>query len=221
MGLNRTRFLVTIGLILTATLALFETARGQDLSVGIRAGPNAAYTLFEVEAREAREVRGGILAGGVFAYSFRPWLALQTEFLFTQKGWSGYDRQGGMRISYLELPILLRIQHPGRLRPHLLVGPSFALEVGCSFDEEPRTGRVDCDHSLISLERPIIDAGLMVGGGIRRTLGPGDVDLDLLLSLGVRDTIREPLPWGSQTNLALSLSIAYTVQLGRVEGGDR
>jgi hypothetical protein len=218
---NRTRFLVTIGLISILPSTLVESARAQTLSVGVRAGPSGAYTLFEVEAQEAREPRGGILAGGILGYSLRPWLAIQTELLFTQKGWGGYAREGGMRVSYLELPILLRLQHTGRLQPHLLAGPSLALEVGCSFDEEPRTGRVDCDHSLISLERPTIDLGLMIGGGVARSLGPGDVDLDLLLSLGTRDVIQEPLPWGAQTNLAFSLSIAYTVTLGRTEGGDR
>lgn len=221
MGVNRTRFLVTIGLALTVLPTTAEPAGAQGIALGIRAGPNAAYTLFEVEAQEEREVRGGLLAGAVLAYPVRSWLSLQTEVLFAQKGWSGFDREGGIRVSYLEVPVLLRLQNRGRFQPHLLVGPSFAWEIGCSFDEEPETGRVDCDHDLVSLDRPALDAGVMAGGGIGRSLGPGDLALDMLLSIGLRDVIREPLPWGTQTNLALSLSVAYTVKLGDTLGGDR
>jgi hypothetical protein len=52
-------------------------------------------------------------------------------------------------------------------------------------------------------------------------MGPGSLSFDALLNFGLRDVIREPLPWGAQTNLALSLSLAYTVGFGWLRGDDR
>lgn len=221
MGTDRIRGLLTMILALGLSLGAMEPMGAQETSIGVRGGLSAAYTLFEVEGLNSREVRPGLLAGAVFAYQLRPWMALQTEVLFAQKGWTAAEREGGMRVSHIEVPILLRLQHSGRLQPHVLIGPSFSLEVGCSFDENPETGRVDCDHPSISLDRPSIDTGFMAGAGIGRTMGSGTLSFDALLSVGLRDVILEPLPWGAQTNMALSLSLAYTVGLGGERGEDR
>jgi hypothetical protein len=180
-----------------------------------------AYTLFEIDERSSREVRGGALVGGVLSYRIRPWLAIQPEVHFIQKGWASAEGEGGMRLTYLEVPILLRLEHPGGLKPHFMVGPSFGFEIGCSFDEMSGTGRVDCDHPLISMDRAAIDTGVMAGAGIGRSVGSGILFFDALLSIGLSDVLREPLPWGSQTNMALSLSLAYTLGLDREKGGDR
>ena len=221
VGTDRIRGLLTMILALCLSLAAVEPVPAQETSIGLRGGLSAAYTLFEVEARNSRQTRPGLLVGGIFAHELRPWLALQTEILFAQKGWTAAEREGGMRVSYIEVPILLRLQHSGRLQPHFLLGPSFGLEVGCSFDENPGGERVDCDHPLISLDRPTLDAGIMAGAGIGRRVGSGTLSFDALLSIGLRDVIGEPLPWGAQTNMALSLSLAYTVDLGWGRGGDR
>lgn len=221
MGNARPSAVLAISVFLGLSAAGMKPALAQDASVGIRGGLNAAYTLFEAEAREWREVRGSLLAGGIFAYRLRPWIAVQTELQFARKGWAGAEEEGGIRISYLEVPILLRLQRSGPFLPHLLIGPTFAFEVGCSFDEMAGTGRVDCDHPLVSLDRPGMDVGVMAGGGAGRAVGPGTLSLDALLSFGLRDVIREPLPWGAQTNLALSLSLGYTVGLGWLRGDGR
>ncbi len=213
--------LLVVGGVLGLATAGLNPAHGQSTSVGVRGGMNGAYTLFEVEARESREARGSLLVGGIFVHELRPWLAVQAEIQFAQKGWAAAEGEGGIRMSYLEVPILIRLQHAGSLQPHFLIGPTLAFEVGCSFDEMTGTGRVDCDHSLVSLDRPWVDTGVIVGGGIGRAMGPGSLSFDALLNFGLRDVIREPLPWGAQTNLALSLSLAYTVGFGWLRGDDR
>ena len=186
--------LLAANVVLGLAVAGLNPVHAQGVSVGVRGGLNGAYTLFEVDSRESREVRGSVLVGGIFAFELRPWMAVQTEVQFVQKGWAAAEREGGVRMSYLEVPILLRLEHAGSLRPHLLIGPTLALEVRCSFDDMAGIGRVDCDHSLISLDRPGFDAGVMVGGGIGRLVGPGTLSIDALLSFGLRDVIREPLP---------------------------
>ena len=214
---GRTRNRSRVSLVLGLALVVGKPLPAQELSVGVRGGLNASYTLFEVEA-QGREVRPGLLLGAVFAYPVRPWLALQAEALFSQKGWGGNAREGNMRVSYLEVPVLIRLQHSGKLQPHLLLGPTVGMEVGCSFDETPQTERIDCDHNLISVDRSSLDFGLMTGAGIGHRVGRGLLSLDALLDFGLRDMIHEPLPWGTQTNLALSLSISYTVKLGGERG---
>jgi hypothetical protein len=210
-----------MSLALGLSLAGTKVTLAQEVSIGIRGGLNAAYTIFEVEERSSREVRPGLILGGVFSYPLRSWMAIQAEILYAEKGWAAAEQEGGRRVSYLEVPILLRLQHSGRLLPHVLMGPSFGIEVGCSFDEMAGTGRVDCDHPLISLDRPTLDTGFMVGAGLGRAVRSGTLFFDALLSIGLTDVNREPLPWGAQTNIALSLSLAYTVGLGGERGGNR
>jgi len=217
---DRKRWLLSSILVLGLFPAPLFVVHAQETAIGIRGGLNASYTVFEVEARASREARPGLIAGGTFAYRWRPWMAFQAEVLFAQKGWGSAEGEGGLRVSYLEVPILLRLQHSSSLQPHFLIGPSFALEVACSFDEIAGADRIDCDHPLISLDRAKLDTGILTGVGIGRRVGSGTLSLDALLSLGLTDVIREPLPWGRQTNIALSLSLAYAFDLvqGRGEG---
>lgn len=221
MRRDRNRWLACWILALVLFPVPFLAARAQETAVGIRGGLNVAYTIFEVEERASREARPGLIAGGTFAYRWRPWMAFQAELLFAQKGWGSAEGEGGLRVSYLEIPLLLRFQHSSSLQPHFLIGPSFALEVACSFDGIAGAEGVDCDHSLISLDRAKLDTGILTGVGIGRRLGSGTLSLDALLSWGLTDLIREPLPWGRQTNVALSVSLAYARALRPGIGEDR
>lgn len=219
MGKGRKRGLLILTLVQGLVPAMVGSAQAQEAAIGVRVGLNAGYTLFEVEAREAREARPGLLLGGTFAYRWRPWMSFQAEVLFSQKGWAAAEGEGGIRVSYVEVPILLRLQHSGFLQPHLLLGPTVGLEVACSFDAIGGADRVDCDHPLISMDRPTLDTGFLAGVGIGRSLGPGDFSIDALASFGFSDVIREPLPWGAQRNFALSLSLGYTFDFGLGKGG--
>ena len=221
MGMDR-KFALRVSILAVGLfLGVVKPAQAQEVAIGIRGGLNASYTIFEVEERAAREARPGLIAGGTFGYWWRPWMAFQTEVLFTQKGWGSAEGEGGMRVSYLEVPLLLRLQHSSALQPHFLIGPTFAVEVACSFDGISGAEKVDCDHSLISLDRPALDAGVLTGAGIGVRVGPGNLYLDALLSLGLVDVIREPLPRGAQTNFALSLSLAYTLDVHGGRGENR
>lgn len=220
MGEEGRRWYLTLALTVALAFSGVDSVLAQEFAIGFRGGLNAGYTLYEVEVA-AREVRPGLLAGGTLAYHWRPWVGVQTELLFTQKGWAAAEGEGGMRMSYLEIPILLKLQHPSSLQPRILLGPTFGLEVDCSFDAIGGTDRVDCDHPQISLSRPSFDTGLMAGVGIGRWVGPGTLSFDMLFDFGLTDVIREPLPWGRQSNFALSLSLAYAFDPGWRMGGDR
>jgi hypothetical protein len=201
---------LTVGL----TSAMPFEAHARELSVGMRGGLDAGYVLFEQDPGLNREVRPGLLAGGVFAVDLRPGVALQAEILYAQKGWGQDEGERGLALTYLEVPLLLRLQGSGRLLPHLLIGSSLSHEVGCHFYDVSGTGDVDCDHPLVSMKRSSLDVSFVGGGGIGRAIGAGTLSLDALLHLGMRDIIRDSMPWGTQSNIALSLSLTYAAPLG-------
>ncbi len=220
----------TLGLLISVILLFLSLGAAgkilaQEVTVGVRGGVNAAYAVFEDEVHGDREVRPGLLVGATFTYRLGSWTALQVEALYAEKGWTGALRVGGRTLGYLEVPVLLRLQRSGRLLPHVVFGPAFSYEVRCAFPDVPGMGDVDCDHPLVSLERPSTDVGILMGGGVGRRLGAGILWFDLHLNVGLRDIEREPLPRGAQRNIALSLSLAYTLGLGPegglARGGDR
>jgi hypothetical protein len=193
----------------------------QETTVGIRGGLSLGFTFFENEVNTQRETRPSPIVGGLATFPLRSWMAFQAEALYVEKGWLDPGGAGGLRMGYVEVPVLLRLQSSGRLLPHVLLGPSLAYQVVCSFSDIPGMGDVGCDDPLVSLDRSKVDIGFVGGVGIGRRVRNGTLSLDVILDAGVHDVIREPMPWGAQTNLALFLSLAYAVSVGGDSGADR
>ena len=138
-------------------------ARAQDFGI---TGGVAISKFAGDDVGEFSKTRLG-LVGGVFAY-FRlsDVLGIQPEVLYFQKGGKGETAgfTAEVRLSYLEVPLLLKLAFPegGRLRPHLYAGGAMAFKLGCRLrvssataddsspcEDDPETQVTDTDFSVI------------------------------------------------------------------------
>ena len=203
-------------IVLALSLLFFPAqAIAQRFSVGGRVGFGAANAVFEDEYSNDRiEPRPGLLVGGIAGYQLNSILTLQLELLYMQRGWAELETGGGRRLTYLEAPLLLGINVPWTTSPHLLAGPSVALELGCSITGVPEVGSVDCDDSQVEWDRTKVQFGVWLGLGVGRWFGWGRLDLQLLGNLSLTDMNREALPSGSLRLANVMLSAAYRTSLG-------
>ena len=76
----------------------------------------------------------GLQIGGVAAYRPEVVVSLQAELLYVQEGWTETRADGGRRLAYVELPLLLTVTAPWKTAPQLIVGASASRELskpGC------------------------------------------------------------------------------------------
>lgn len=93
-------------------------------------------------------------------------VGLQTGVYFVGKG-AGFDEdgtEGSVQLSYLEVPLLLRLAPTSAgVRPALFAGGTVAYRTGCTIEAEAVS--VDCDdedlRDLLGFRR--VDAGVTVG----------------------------------------------------------
>ncbi len=219
MGMRTTG--MGVSALLVGQLVLAVGAEAQEITWGARGGLSAGYTLFETESFSHRDVRPGPVVGLTAALPVSGPLSLQMELRYVEKGWLDSYRVGGHKQGYLEVPLLLRLQGSGRLLPHLLLGASAAYEVVCSQGDIPGSGNVGCDDPRVTLGRAAFDYGVEGGGGVGWPVAGGVLSLDLMLNLGLRDVISEPIPRGFQSHITMMLSAAYTLGGVGSRGGDR
>ena len=145
--------------------------------VGVIAGLNVANfggddTPEDLKSRTA-------LLGGLSLVRARPGaLGFEIDALYSMKGakstgvFEGVRSEAVFKLSYIELPLLARVEIPtaGGVRPHLVLGPSLALRVGCGAELSSRGASltVKCEEFQESLDIDLksFDLGVTAGGGI-------------------------------------------------------
>lgn len=115
--------------------------------------------------------RTGFAAGLEFASRVSKGLFITPQFLYVQKGFSQAD--GGtsfnMKISYIEVPILLRADiGEGTARPFVFGGGYVAFKVGCSVGAETSEGSASatCVDAFDGEKLNSTDLGVSVGAGV-------------------------------------------------------
>ena len=126
---------IVTSLVLFAALLLPSLAAAQTHG-GIIGGPGLSRVVAEDDDfQEASEVSAAYSIGVQGSVAFRNFIGLNPQLLFSRRGWNtdgpayGQDFATDFRLSYLELPILLRIAVPigDFIAPKLIVGPHAAL----------------------------------------------------------------------------------------------
>ena len=204
-----------LALALLSALLLCPIQAHAQLSVGGRFGVNNSAALFEDEHSGDRiGARPGPVLSGLAAYQLNSIFSLQLELMFIQKGWEEPETGGGRRLTYLEVPLLLSVNAPWTISPHLLAGPSVSFELGCSVTGVPDVGSVSCGESEVAWERAKTHLGLWFGLGVGHRLGKGKLALQFMGNLGLTDLNQEALPRGHITLVAVTASVAYQISLG-------
>ena len=129
--------------------------------------------------------------------------SLQPEANYTGKGPSFSDDgfEADLKINYIEIPVLLRLNFPMNsssgmrtlpyqaggsvgLRPHIYAGPSFGFKTSCNIHAEDES--VDCEEGFGTDEQvKSTDFSLVFGGG----LDISDFTLGVRYSLGLSNVV--------------------------------
>lgn len=188
----------------------------QDISLGGRLGAVASIGWFDDdESNDVIKPLFGFQIGPAAEYRWTSKLSLQAELWYVRKGWTETPAGGGRRLSYVELPLFLTLTAPWWTAPHLLVGASASLEVGCAVTGVPEVGSVSCDDPRVEWRRTTAQLGAWAGLGVQRQLGASHLDVQLLGNFNLTNLNREPLPRGRGRLISVIASATYMVPFGR------
>lgn len=211
---NRRTFLLLA--FLACASARAPSVAAQPVFVGVKSG--IAWTEqieaargFEYDTTAKREFVGGFVVRGALT----PWLSLQGELFFMEKG----DRR--IEVWYLDAPVLMRLSTPGSLlgvEPIVTAGVVPGVEVSCEggLEELPTT----LGHAGRRRFRPILcdnertdrsDWALLFGVGISRPVEEMPFTLEVRYLKGMTD-VTSGFPEKVRYNR--SLSVLFGVDFG-------
>jgi len=163
---------VAAALLCLPTLAAgqAEMASAERVEGGVKGGvsfsdiPRFADVLTE-EASAETDYRIGAVIGGFVAFPFGGYFAVQPEVLYTQRGLKGRiplaDETFKLKLSYVDVPVLLRVGPSSGRGFHAFAGPSFNFNVGAQLI----VGGTFNDEEDFKDEVADLDVGLVVGAG--------------------------------------------------------
>jgi opacity protein-like surface antigen len=183
---------------LMLTFAAVSSANAQ-ISIGAKGGINVANFSVTENGGEPElpyDSRTGLLFGATVGVTVTPWLTVQLEGRYSQKGTKQTDNDVivSLNLWYVDVPLVAKAYIPTNgspVMPYLYVGGFMGFETGCGVTA---SGAVSLDLSCETADvgRQTNDYGVVFGGGTDVRLGPGAVTLDIEYSLGLRNLAEDP-----------------------------
>ena len=204
----------TAVLVVILSIGVAGSAHAQRIAVGARGGLSIATA--DVEGAIFTEDVGTLTkfhAGPLINIEISRYLALQTQFLYSRKGFAEGDGAVSIDVAYVEVPVLAMLQIPGGISPHLYAGPVLALESKCTASTAI-AGEESCDDATTAPRTKGADSGIMLGGGVKLDAGPGFVLLDVLYSYGLTNVGQVSDDVESIKFRTLYLSLGYAFRMG-------
>ncbi len=203
----------SLPLLLAAFFATAESA-AQNVAVGTRAGFNLATadvqgSLFDQDVGS----RVGFHAGLLGSVDITSNVAVQTEILFTRKGFGTGDGAVELQVDYFEIPVLAVLRIPGRLSPHLNLGVYLGLEASCKASTTT-VEDANCSDIANGPATQGADSGVLLGTGIALDVGFGSLLIDILYNHGLTDFSEATGNVDSMKTRTLYLSAGLTRALG-------
>lgn len=181
----------------------------QRFSFGARVGLGGA-SFYGDDADDAdMETRAGYTFGFIGAISLADMFAFRPEFAVTFRGarfdshtgtyiWGTYysaDMEGLIRLTYIEVPLLLQWHLPGDrpVSPLVFAGASLAANIDARQQVEwdivnPLTGTTEHGDDEEDIDDiTVMDVGVVGGGGVAIQAGSGDLLLEGRFVLGLVD----------------------------------
>ncbi|MGD2153408.1 MAG: porin family protein [Gemmatimonadales bacterium] len=202
--------------MLAASLSLAAApAHAQKLHVGLRGGINMAGaeakgTAFESDTGTETGYHLGILT----LVDISGWFALQTEVIYSKKGFAEGDDGIALDLTHLEIPILAVVKLPLPLSLRLYSGPVLGIERGCTVTFEGET--TDCDDARQGAPRTRgADSGIIFGAGLGLDFGPGMLTGDIRYNHGLTNVAESSESISSINTRTWYFSAGYLLQIGR------
>lgn len=191
-------------------------------AMGVKAGANLSKLTGAVDS----EGETGLSAGAYLGFGLGDRLAIQIEALYSVRG--GGDIPLGanaideaaapsdIRLSYVEVPLLLRVGYPGeRLLPSIFIGPYAGFLVSCGLTlADGSEGECEDEARASWFEPRGTEYGLVVGGGLDWAIGESTVFADVRYGLGLLSIQRG----GNAMDLrngGLTIAGGFAIPLGR------
>lgn len=207
---------VPVTAVCLALVGVVPSASAQRISMGPRLGVGLSTVRFEEpNADNQQDIRAGFHVGVSGMMVLNRAFSAEASLLYGQ---GGYARQSGMPGSlatdYVELPVLVRVQLPARISPHLGVGLAPRIRVRCRLTDVALVEVTGCDDPLVGREWSTFDLGGVVGLGADIALGRGVLVLDARFTAGLLDPGKGALPPGRTRTIGLRISSAFLLQVG-------
>ena len=162
----------------------------------------------EEDLGEELKSKWGLCAGGFIRFNISETFAIQPEVLYTMKGAKFEETIDGetmkfeMNLSYLEVPVLLKLMIPtsGGVKPSLFAGPTLAIKLS-SKTKLKYAGQTE-EEDIEDMKDT--DFGLIIGAGVDF----GTLTFDLRYNLGL--TTISDIEDEDVKNGVISLIVGYS-----------
>jgi hypothetical protein len=204
---------------LLAALAVLiaDSAQAQTASFGVRGGVNIATASVKggIFGDSGVGNRTGFHLGLLGSVNISSWFAVQTEFMYSQKGFTEGDGNVSVDLNYFEIPILWVVQLPEKkVSPHLYLGVVLGLEASCKVSTATEKN-VNCEDVRDGPSLKGADSGIMFGGGVTiAEFGPGSLLVDLLFNYGLTNIAEITDDVDSIKTRTAYISAGYTFPIG-------
>jgi len=183
---NMSKRLVILVVIILITNGLF--------AVGIKGGLNVSN--FFGEDTEDMSPIAGIMVGFYSPIGSKSFIDFQSELLFVTRGsteeyefeYDDIDFSIKYQLSYIEIPVLLKVQIPGWIRPNVYAGPYGAILLSSQVVQEMSWGgETEEETTDIYEDTNVFDWGFVLGAGIDL----GKINIDARYNVGCTDVFKK------------------------------
>ena len=200
-------------IFLLITVFAFSFLNAQDISFGLKAGPNFADLNFSDSGGEEFETRTAFHVGGVVELSFSDKFSVQPELLFSSVGAKIEESEGeaSMKVqfieNYLSVPIMLKFYPIEGLS--LQAGPQIGFLLSAKSKWEisgAGSGEDGTEEEDMKDEFESIDFGVGFGVGYKMDMG---LFFDARYVLGMINVVKEIDDDEYVKNNVIQLSVGY------------
>jgi hypothetical protein len=197
--LNRSLIALSLALGLTGAVETVAAQQGmlpgKRVSFGLLVGASAA----KVGGSDVSDIdvgtRNGLVGGVSLGFRVSKLFSIEPELLYDQKGSKndlGDDLQETLKLDYLEMPVLARVDLPvaGIIRPFFVAGPAFGFQLKCNYGLSDGSSSVSasCEDALEGTKAKSVDVGATAGVGIAMPMGRQSFSLSARYTHGLSDT---------------------------------
>ena len=211
------KLLIVFILVVIASAA--QAGEGDGVTLGLKVGFNGSS--FYGDHSGMMKTRYGAIFGGYVEYPLTELVSVQGELLYSMKGWKneeyGVLYEISHRISYIEIPVLIRINSPcgEMIGPYLIMGPALSIQAGSDFEVKVLGTSVELDLEDFDLTDPKgSEIGFVLGGGVSIPAGNYTIGLEARGNGGLGNTYEDRETRVGSTEIdakSVSASVVLTV----------